>query len=273
MAELFPIGATLANLAATVAAPNFELQFSQLQNTIVRRVNKEIARVNDAGASKRFEIESLRKKGLKLADALPLIQAYRQGNHNNLGQIQRLQDDAAALAASLGADDVDQTEVDTFNAQRDEIVARLNNLFVFIHPNVVDGKAIQALKAEIDTLNALTPVVGTQADNQAVIDAVATFQSKLNTANEVTQNTISLALHLDLNIQRRQSKILADFEELTTAEQARKAQEIENIKIDFANLLTAISLTFEANKNLPQELNKFLTPFVPQPGSILNLFT
>ena len=273
MAELFPLGASLANLAAAAAAPNFELQFSQLQNTIIRRVNTEIARVNNTGASKRFEIEKLQKDGLKLADALPLIQAYRQGNANNLGQLQALLEETEALAASLGDDDIDQSEVDAFNAQRDLVVVRLTNLFIFIHPDIADGKAIQFLKQEIDTLNALDPVVGTQADNQAVIDGVETFQSKVITALTVTENTIDVALRLELGIQRKQAEILTDFEELTTVEQARKAQEIENIKIDFANILTAISLTFEANKNFAQELNKFLTPFVPEPGSILNIFT
>jgi len=51
MAELTPIGATLANLAASAAQPNFALQFNQIQNTIIRRVNDEIARVNESGAS------------------------------------------------------------------------------------------------------------------------------------------------------------------------------------------------------------------------------
>ncbi len=273
MADLLPLGATLANLAASAAGPNFELQFNQLQNTIIRRVNAEIARVNNTGASKRFEAEQLRKQGLKLADSLPLITAYREGNDRNLGQIQDLIDETDALAASLGTDDVDQSEVDAFTAKRDEIVDRLNNLFVYIHPDVVDGKAIQNLKDQVDTLSALTPVVGTQADNQAVIDAVTTFQDQLDTALTVTQNTVDVALNLEVRIQRKQADILADFDNLTSAEQARKAKEIDNIKIDFSNLLTAISLTFETNRNLPAELNKFLVPFVPEPGSVLNLFT
>ena len=273
MAEILPLSATLANLAAVAAGPSFELRFSQLQNTIIRRVNNEIARVNASGASDRHRVEQLQRDGLKLTDALPLIEAYRQGNTNNLGQLQALLEETEALAASLGEDDVDQSEVDAFNAQRDLIVERLNNLFIFIHPDIADGKAVQFLKQEIDTLNALSPVVGTQADNQAVIDAVAEFENKVNTALAVTANTIDVALRLELGIQRKQAEILTEFEELTTVEQARKAQEIENIKVDFANLLTAISLTFEVNKELPAMLNKFLVPFTPQPGSILNLFT
>lgn len=272
MAEIFPLSATLANLAANAAGPSFELQFNQLQNTIIRRVNNEIARINASGASDRHRVEKLQRDGLKLTDALPLIEAYRQGNANNLGQLQVLLEETEALASSLGDDDVDQSEVDAFNAQRAVVVERLNNLFIFIHPDIADGKAIQFLKQEIDTLNALNPVVGTQADNQAVIDGVETFQDKVITAVTVTENTIDVALRLELRIQRKQAEILTEFEELTTVEQARKAQEIENIKADFANLLTAISLSFEVNKDLPAALNKFLVPFTPQPGSILNLF-
>lgn len=272
MAELPPISATLANLAAAAAGPSFELRFSQLQNTIIRRVNDEIARVNNTGGVARHRIAKLQKDGLKLADSLPLIEAYRNGNSNNLGQLQALFEESETLVATLGTDDVDQSEVDAFNAQRDLIVERLNNLYVFVHPDIVDGNAIQFLKQGIDTLNALSPVVGTQADNQAVFDAVDTFQNQLNVALTVTQNTIDVALRLEVSIQKKQTQILAEFEELTTVEAARRAKEIENIKIDYTNLLTAISLTFEVNKDLPEALNQFLVPFTPEPGSILNLF-
>ncbi len=268
-----PLSATLAGILSSATRPSFELQFNQLQNTIIRRVNKEIARVNDSGGSERHRADELRRQGLKLVDALPLIEAYRAGNSLNLGQLQLLIEEASALAASLGTDDVDQSEVDAFNAQRDVIVEHVTNLYVFIHPDVVDGKIIQSLKAEIDTLNALTPVVGTQANNQAVIDAVASFQDKADVALTVTQNTVDLALGIEQNLQAKQVAILTEFEELTTLEQARKAKEIEDIRIDFANLLTAISISFEVNASFAEELNKFLVPFAPEPGSILNIFT
>lgn len=272
MAELPPIGATLANLAAAAAGPSFELRFSQLQNTIIRRVNDEIARINKSGGVARHRIEKLQKDGLKLADSLPLLEAYRNGNSNNLGQLQALFEESETLVATLGTDDVDQSEVDAFNAQRDVIVEHLNNLYIFVHPDIVDGNTIQYLKEEIDTLNALTPVVGTQADNQAIFDAIDTFQDQLNTGLTVTQNTIDLTLRIEVRIQRKQAEVLSEFEELTTVEAARRAREIDNIKADYANLLTAISLTFEVNKGLPESLNQFLVPFTPEPGSILNLF-
>ena len=73
MAELFPLGAILAKLTSEAARPSFEFRFNQLQNTIIRRVNKEIARVNESNPSNRHRVDKLRRDGLKLADSLPLI--------------------------------------------------------------------------------------------------------------------------------------------------------------------------------------------------------
>lgn len=276
MAELFPLGAILARIASQTARPNFEFRFNQMQNTIIRRVNKEIARVNDSSNSNRHKVEKLRRDGLKLADALPLVTAYREGNFNNLGQLERLIEDATTLTNALGADDaVDQAEVDAFNAERDLIVERLENLFFFIHPDLVDGNAIQILKDEIDTLNALAPEVGSKsglAANQTATDAVTTFLAKADNALSVTTITVSTALDLEQKIQSDLISNQSEFVELTALDQARKVQEIENIKIDFANILSAISLSFEGNQGFAEELNKFLTPFRPAPGSILNLF-
>ena len=269
-----PLAATLAQVGKDSAGPNFELRFSQLQNTIIRRVNAEIKRVNDSGSVNKHKINKLQKDGLKLADSVPVLAAYRSGNENNLGQLQQLIADTETLSSSLGDDDdVDQSEVDAFNAQLAIVLDRLDKIYIYIHPDINDARAIQFLKQQVDTLSALAPVVGTKADNQAVTDAVTAFQNKTQSALDTTQNTVQLTLNLEENIQSRQADILARFEDLTTADKARKTAEITNIKTDYANLLTAISITFETNKNFTAELNKFLTPFTPEPGSILNLFS
>jgi len=142
---------------------------------------------------------------------------------------------------------------------------------------LIQANEIQRLKEQVDVLNGLgSPEVGSKsglAANIAATDAVTTLANEVNVALTVTQETIATALDFQENVQSKQASILTKFEELTTLDQARKAQEIENIRIEFSNLLTAISLTFEANANLASELNAFLTPFRPDAGSILNLFT
>ena len=277
MAELFPLASTLAQVFSANNQPSFELAFSQLQNTIIRRINDEIERVTEEASTDRNRIEKLQRDGLKLSKSLPAITAYRKGNFFNQGQLDNLIDQALTLADSLGPDDaVDAAEVAAFNAQRDIVVDLINEMPVYIHPNIVDGKTIQRLKDQRAILNGLAPAVGSKsglAANIAATDAVTALQDELAVALTVTQNTVQVAVRLELSIQRQQFVVLAEFTELTDAEVIRRNIEIDNIKIDFANILTAISLSFEGNKTFAAELNKFLVPFRPEPGSVLNLFT
>lgn len=277
MAELFPLASTFAQVFNANSQPSFELAFNQLQNTIIRRINDEIERVTEEASTDRNRIEKLQRDGLKLANSLPAITAYREGNFFNQGQLNNLIDQAQALADSLGPDDaVDAAEVAAFNAQRDIVVDLINNIPVYIHPDIVDGEAIQRLKDQRAILNGLAPVVGSKsglAANIAATDAVTALQDELAVALSVTENTVQVAVSLELSIQRQQSVLLAEFTDLTDAEVIRRKIEIDNIKIDFANILTAISLSFDANKTFAAELNKFLVPFRPEPGSVLNLFT
>lgn len=277
MAELFPLSSTLAQVFNANNQPSFELAFSQLQNTIIRRINDEIERVAEEANADRGRIEKLQRDGLKLANSLPAITAYRKGNFFNEGRLDNLIDQALTLASSLGPDDaVDAAEVAAFNAQRDIVVDLINEMPVYIHPDIVDGKTIQRLKDQRAILNGLAPAVGSKsglAANVAATDAVTALQDELAVALSVTRNTVQVAVSLELSIQRRESVVLAEFTNLTDAEVVRRKIEIDNIKIDFANILTAISLSFEGNKSFAAELNKFLVPFRPEPGSVLNLFT
>jgi len=277
LAELYPIGQVLSGIAASSSRPDFEIAFSQIQNTIIRRVNDEIEKANNKSDGNKHKIIKLQRDGLRLAESLPLIEAYRTGNVNNQGTLQLLIENLTTLSASLGTDDdITQSELDAFTAQRTIVTDAIDNLFVYIHPDIVDGRAIQYLKDEIDTLNALAPELGSKSGLQANIDTTAAVDDVLaeaNTALSVTQNTITLALDLEQNIQSKEAEILAEFTELTAVAAANRDIEIQNIKSSFANILTAISLTFEANANFATELNNALSPFQPEPGSILNLFT
>jgi len=266
------IGSTLASLAVARARPSFELTFNQLQNTIIRRLNSEIEKVNNTGAAQENRVERLQSDALKLVDALPILQEFRIGNLNNSGQLDALFDETATLISSLGSDDIDASEVAAFNAQRDIVVERLNNVYLFVHPDVVNGNVIEGLKDQIETLEGLTPVVGTQADNQALIDTVNSFQTQVSTGQTTTILTISTTLDLEQKIQSELAVAQSEILELGTVEAARKELEIQNIQAEFANLLQAISLSFETNNAFAESVANSLQPKLPAPGSVLNLF-
>ncbi len=270
------IAQTFANLSTNTAASAFEVQFSQIQNTIIRRLNEEIGKVNSTSASDRHRVEALQREARVLGQSLPSLDAYLVGNNNNVGRLGTLFESATNLFNSLGDDDtVTQAEADAFNAKRDELIAELDEVYVFVHPDIVDGQVIQYLKQQTTTLQGLTAVAGSKTADQANVDALAgalNFRDRVGTAQTVSQNTVAITLELTLDIQARVAEISADFTELTTETQARKAAEVDQLREKFANTLSAISLSFEANLDFARSLNAGLTPQAPAPGSVLNLF-
>ena len=267
------IGARIAKNLQAARTPQFELLFASIQNTVIRRVNAESQKIIDGSAMDRHKLESFYKQGLKLANAVPIIAQFRIGNLNNSGQLSALSDETAALIDKLGSDDaITQEEVDAFNEHKQVVIDRLDNIYLFAHPDIVDGNAIPNLKDSLETLRNLSPVAGTRDDNAALFETLTDFQSKISIATSTTLNTISTALDLEQFTQAKALGIQAEITELGTVENARKKEEIEDIKIKFANILTAISVTFEMNEDVTSFVTNGLTAPRPEPGSVLNLF-
>ncbi len=269
------IGATLAGVAQNARRPSFELAFSQMQNTIIRRLNDEIEGVQERGALDRQVVAGLQRKGRQLINQLPFIQEYRAGNLNNVGQIEKLAAEVEAAISALGADDtVTSDEVAAFNAARDAIVQRIENIYIFVSPDIADGKEVQKLKNDLDTFRAFTAVEGTlSGDNAALVTDLNSLLTRANVALTGTENNVTTALDLEQAITSKLAGIETEVTELSTLDIARKQAEIEGLQIDAANLLTAISLSFEANDNFAQAFTDRLRPQRPEPGSVLNLFT
>ncbi len=273
MAEFTSFGPTLAELGGAFAKPAFELRFNQLQNTITRRLNDEIQKVNDT-LGDRATIESLRREGVKLAEGLPVIEQYVVHVKNSFSQLTDLYGDAQALFDSLGDDDtVTADEVAAFNAQRDVVVEKLNNLWLFAHPDIENGDVVINLKSQLEAIEGLTAVAGTKADNQATLDAVVAFRDDVGVGQDVTTTTLGTAFQLRETITADMSEVQAELLEITQVEQSRKIQELEELKERYATILSAISLSFEVNSEFAANVANSLKPVLPEPGSVLNLFT
>ncbi|HEX9703494.1 MAG TPA: hypothetical protein VGA19_11635, partial [Rhodospirillales bacterium] len=208
-------------------------------------------------------------------DSLPILEQYRIGNANNSGQLDALFEEVIALQNTINDDNnVTADEVAAFEAQRDVVAARLKNLYVFVHPDVVDGNTILNLKEELANLTALTPVVGSlDVDNADVTTYLSTFSAKVENALTTTENTVTVVLDLEQKIQvnfaSREAKIL----DLTKVEQAKRDKELEDLQVDLANFLRAISISFEVNNDFADLVASGLREQKPAPGSIMNLFT
>ena len=97
------VAQNLLNRATAGARVSFELQFNQMQNTLIRRFNDQVDDINGRGRAKRQVVNNLNKELLSLQDALPVAQAYRTNVDIIRGQLESLQTEVTSLKSAITA--------------------------------------------------------------------------------------------------------------------------------------------------------------------------
>ena len=269
------LASDLARAGQAGVRSNFEVQFNALQNTLIGRFNEQVDDITNAKSSNSHRISTLQDTSKKLVAALPLLEEYREGNRNNYGQLEALQEELSELRATISDDNnVTAQEVADFEAKRDEVATRLRNIYIFVHDDFNDGEVIQKLKQSQAELEALTPVVGTlDGDNAGVTDFLTELDNKVANAISTTSNTISSVLFLESSLQSEFAIADSELLELTFEEQEKRKTRIEDLKVDLGNTLRVISLSFEINSGFASALTERLQEATPPAGSILNIFS
>ncbi len=275
--QSFPsVGAVIANAAASAARPTFELQFNQLQNTVIRRLNDEIAKVNTTTPLERHKVEGLKKEGVKLADSLPVLEQYKTGNQHNLSRLEKLREMIASLMETFHIDTTLTEEgVSLIEEKKQELASEIDNLYVLTHPDITDGDITRRVKEDRAVLESHSAAVGdiTGNDNQEFLDFLYNLDSKINVAQEVTTNTVYMVVDMQSGIQADMSEIEAELTDINTLQQLEKSEKITEMRERYGQLLQAISLSFESSNDYVTMLNEYLSPRIPPKGSVLNLFS
>lgn len=262
--------------------PAFEYQFSQIQDTVINRLNAEIKKVNEADGDK-AHIAELQREGKKLATLIPAIDKYVFDNKNNSSRLSAIYDNITSMVGLFTDDDnISAGDLTTFNTLKAEVTTELNKLTQLTYPGVTDGDVIRKLKNEIATFEALAPVEGvvdaagttpTTNVNLDVLTSLESLQTQTSTAQTVTNNTIYNAFDMRQDMVAKASEIQAEVTSINVVEQQKKADEIQELKDKYANMLRAISLSYESTSNYAGELSKQLSAPIPEKGSVLNLFS
>lgn len=271
-----PFAFTLANTALNNQRVQFETRFNLLQNSLINRHNDFIDKTSETSPALQRKIDSLASRQKALIGSVPALSDFRQGNLNNKGALEKVFDEVSKLFESFNQDGtVDADEVAAFEEQRDAVATKIENLYVFAHPEVHDGKVIQRLKEDVATIRGLQVAEGALTDpgNMETADTLTALQTEVSVAITVTQNTITVTQKLEESIQRKFTDVEADLIELTTSEQDRRETEIADAEARLGNLLRALSLSFEINSGLSQTLTNHLKPQTPPPGSAVNIIS
>lgn len=271
MATLNPLSTTglaeaLGNLGNVSARPKFEVAFNAMQNTVIERLNKEIAKVQDEPVNNIDAFLVLEQK--RLNRVLPYVEQYQTDNTNNRYRAAALLDKLDGLYALAGFGDEEG-----YNS----LLSEVNDLAAgFIR---VDGSALgifsnDGLWTDVAANGLGLDSYASYPDTLSRLDAIETVQNKIQTALDVANLNADAADNFHSNVEEKLSTTALQIKATQAADQADKAKEIQKLRDKYAQLLNTISLAFETNQAQSEALNKSLlhTPDIP-PGSVLNLFT
>lgn len=265
------IGQSLAGLAKASARPNFELRFSQLQNTIINRVNKKIEEINADNTGAVDATKVLEKARMQRAsDILNAYQGELTNQYNGVADIYN---------NLLNLDPSGDT------AQFDALLAKINETAGLL-PNV-DGTGAGVYTLDgVDQLRDVGVLQVTRNGEQvrvtsyadfvdaaeaeaAVSDALGRAAASVNIIN----TTIDSVNGLRESVDKRLTAVTLDIEATKTEVSASKAAKIKELEQQYAQMLNALSLSFEGSQSVTERLQALFNETEYQKGSVMNLFT
>jgi len=277
------IGAVLTRVSEANFRFGFEHQFTQIQDTTVKRINSEIDKVIRNDDTPR-RLAALEREYGTLEKNKALIDDFSfdlRANQGRLSDMQTKVTDAIAAFSSVD-DDTNLTadEIIDLNAKRDELILDTSALISSVHPDISTPFVIRDIKNMYETLKAMSPVEGVvdasgapaTNGNRQILDDLTTLSGLLDTAYNVTTTTSENATDITLSISSSMAEKFSDMTQLSNVELTRRENEIEDIKSKYGNILRVISLSFEARINYLEQTNKALQGWEVQPGSVMNLF-
>lgn len=264
----------LSTLGNVSARPNFELQYSILQNSIIERINKEIEAVQ-ASSTETIDAVLVSTKN-KLTLFSDNVQTFVFQNSRNAWTISDLKTKVDGLSAALNNGDTAGA-----NVLLAEIDRNVGNMTV---PNgtpigifLQDGIAAIRRDGLINVDRGSGPVKITSfsqfANNGEAVTAYDNAIAKLDTvANAVLANAEG-AEKLRGLADKNLVAVSLEIESAKLASQAEQAAALKKVRDQYSQFLTALSLAFEGNQAMADQLGKNLfDPNQISPGSVMNMF-
>lgn len=265
----------LANLSNASTRPNFELQFSILQNTVIDRLNKEIETVNETS---RESVDAFLVSSQKKLTAFKSnLDAFVYANTRNAWNLSDLVGKLDQLQTALNSADTA-----SFNSTLNQINENVGRLAV---PNgavvgILLDDGVTAIRRDglINVTSGGSKVRVTNfsqfANNAEAQDSIdrarTTITNSLNAILARAEAAAKLSQVTDKNLTAASLQI----EATKTAQEAELAAEVAKLRETYGNFLNALSLAFESNQAMSEQLGKVLfDPNKVDPGSILNVFS
>ena len=252
------IAQSLVRNATLAARPNFELQFNQLQNAVIDRLNKTIKEVSaDDGLVKGKVDTHLLNEEKRLTRFGGNVDNFIFDNSRNINGVNGLIGQLTELSMALTNNDTTK-----FNSVLTKINETLGKLHLSngIAVGIVIPDGIHEIRRDglISFDNAGTTTKATSrsdfADDAAASAAILTAQTKAARILETLVFKAEGALVVQEKSAKNLNATLLEIQAALVAGEADKAIAIGKVRDQYAQLLNTLSLAFESNQALTDKL-------------------
>ena len=267
--KLFDFGAALVKTAQLSARPTFELRFYNTQNAQLDALERDIeqiyAKTNTDGAT-----ALLRTKVSKLQTTLEQIGEFKTRTDARIAKSTLVIDQVNALDSLA-----DSSTVAEFDAKLAEAIDTIQKIEA--RPYEYFGVNDKVRKHKFDALSRLQALshnnFATQQDIDDVKAELAVIRGNFLTSNQIANTNASLAYKKYAGTNTRLSNIKGQISSISIDANADAIGKVQERKEYYAQVLSVLSLAFEASQNLTDFVNSAVLPQKTDPGSVLNLFS
>lgn len=282
-----PLATLLTDVNRQARGIAFNIQFNNLQNTVLDRINKETQEIANVEGNQR-ELDELNKVISKLVEHRKTVVAFAYTNESNDDRFEDIASKATSALAffSLGDADVSnlsESEKSTYETNLASIVDVSDLLVELSHPDIIDGNNVTRLRSQIDALRELTPEVGAiddegtdpaTNDNLAIKELLSEIATSAGVAAESSATLQVLAAKTIQSIDLKLREADKDRLEVSVLRTGEIEYELQVMRSKYATLLRSIELSFETSAQATDALaNALDIGKEPELGSILSILS
>ena len=260
------VARTLGRLAIIAQRPNFELQFSILQNKLIDQLAEKIEKLNDKSVVNNVDVFlELEKKRLQRLS--PLVDRFKNQTFMNLAITNGVIDDLSTLKALASGSDA----------------TAFDNLLAKINKELLSIRKVSGLAIGFNVRDGLVKVrdeglgisnFSSYADATEREDAVTAAKSKLEFGVLVLLSNLDAINTFQESVGSKLASVTLQIEAVQLADTGEKIAEIKKLREKHSQFLTALSLAFKIN----QARAELLTGMLLDPprfgkGTVLDIIT
>ena len=261
------VGQTMSALANTAARPNFELQFSILQNTLLDQMSVKIEDLQKEKSYNRIDaFLDLERKSLMRS--LPHVAKYGKDTEQNKAYLIDMKEELDNLNIAIADGDADafDSAISRFDKTSTQKVLYVSGNKTGIH--VKDG--LMDLRSDGSGFSDYA----SYADNDARKAAVSELMEKVDLSIAILNNNLDTAYEINDRIQSKLTSINLQIVSTNAASDTEFMSTIEKLRQENANFLKSVSISFEVAQSNAQALSdNIFKGYKPPIGSVLNMFT